>query len=49
MGCWHALQGYAFCEFGEVSVTDCVIQNLNGKPIGTKFLTVKRAIQPHPY
>lgn len=32
-------QGYAFCEYLDVSVTDAVIQALNGKPIGNKFLT----------
>ncbi|KAK9830796.1 hypothetical protein WJX74_007599 [Apatococcus lobatus] len=42
-------KGYAFCEFSDINVTDCVIQNLNGKPTGTKFLTVKRAVQGHPY
>ncbi len=43
-----AVQGYAFCEFQEVGLTDYVIQNLNGKQIGNKFLTVKRALQPSP-
>jgi hypothetical protein len=33
------LQGYAFAEFLDVHVTDIVIQNLNGKPCNTKFLT----------
>ena len=42
------LQGYAFCEFQEIGLTDYVIQNLNGKQIGNKFLTVKRALQPGP-
>ncbi len=32
-------QGYAFAEFMDVHVTDIVIQNLNGKPCNTKFLT----------
>ena len=26
--------------------TEYVIQNLNGKQVGNKFLTVKRALQP---
>ena len=42
------VQGYAFCEFQEIGLTDYVIQNLNGKQIGNKFLTVKRALQPGP-
>ena len=33
------LQGYAFCEYLDVGMTDAVIQALNGKPIGNKFLT----------
>lgn len=33
------LQGYAFCEYVDVAVTDAVIQALNGKAIGNKFLT----------
>ena len=33
------VQGYAFCEYLDVGVTDAVIQALNGKPIGNKFLT----------
>ena len=41
-------QGYAFCEFQDISLTDYAIQNLNGKQIGNKFLTVKRALQPGP-
>ena len=43
-----SVQGYAFCEFQEIGLTDYVIQNLNGKQIGNKFLTVKRALQPGP-
>jgi hypothetical protein len=42
------LQGYAFCEFQDVGLTDYAIQNLNGKQTGNKFLTVKRALQPGP-
>ncbi len=42
-------KGYAFCEYGDTNCTDYVIQNLNGKPIGTKFLTVKRALVPNPF
>ena len=45
---WLPAQGYAFCEFQDISLTDYVIQNLNGKQIGNKFLTVKRALQPGP-
>ena len=44
----NVMQGYAFCEFQEIGLTDYVIQNLNGKQIGNKFLTVKRALQPGP-
>ncbi len=43
-GCWA--QGYAFCELADVGKTDFVITNLNGKQVGNKFLTVKRALQP---
>ncbi|KAL4853943.1 Splicing factor U2af large subunit A [Chlorella vulgaris] len=32
-------KGYAFAEFLDLHVTDVVIQNLNGKPCHTKFLT----------
>ncbi|KAL6768764.1 hypothetical protein ACKKBF_B16105 [Auxenochlorella protothecoides x Auxenochlorella symbiontica] len=39
-------KGYAFCEFVDTSVTDVVIQALNGRAVGTKFLTVKRALSP---
>lgn len=39
-------KGYAFCEYADVSVTDVVISQLNGKAIGNKFLTVKRALAP---
>lgn len=39
-------KGYAFAEFLDLHVTDVVIQNLNGKPCHTKFLTVKRALAP---
>ncbi len=42
------VQGYAFCEYQDIGLTDYVIQNLNGKQIGNKFLTVKRALQPGP-
>lgn len=42
-------KGYAFAEFMDVHVTDIVIQNLNGKPCNTKFLTVKRALAPSPF
>lgn len=39
-------QGYCFCEFADTALTNYVIQALNGKPVGTKFLTVKRALAP---
>ena len=39
-------QGYAFCEYADLGATDFVIQSLNGKPVGNKFLTVKRALGP---
>lgn len=42
-------KGYAFCEYIDVNVTDAVIQSLNGKPVGNKFLTVKRALAPSPF
>lgn len=42
-------KGYAFAEFLDIHVTDIVIQNLNGKPCNTKFLTVKRALAPSPF
>ena len=29
-----------------MGATDFVIQSLNGKPVGNKFLTVKRALGP---
>lgn len=43
------LQGYAFSELMDTERTDYVVQNLNGKPIGNKFLTVKRALEPATY
>ncbi|PSC72366.1 splicing factor U2AF 50 kDa subunit [Micractinium conductrix] len=42
-------KGYAFAEYLDVHITDIVIQNLNGKPCNTKFLTVKRALAPSPF
>lgn len=39
-------QGYAFCEYVDNTLTEYVIQSLNGKPVGSKFLTVKRALGP---
>lgn len=39
-------QGYAFCEYMDNTLTEYVIQSLNGKPIGSRFLTVKRALGP---
>jgi splicing factor U2AF subunit len=42
-------RGYAFCEFNDVSITDSVISTLHGKPIGNKYLTVKRALGPTPF
>ena len=46
---WPAtVQGYAFCEYADTALTNYVIQALNGKPVGNKFLTVKRALAPAP-
>jgi splicing factor U2AF 65 kDa subunit len=42
-------RGYAFCEFNDVAITDNVITALHGKPVGNKYLTVKRALGPTPY
>lgn len=42
-------KGYAFCEYSDIGVTDMVIGQLNGKAIGNKFLTVKRALAPAPH
>ena len=42
------VQGYAFCEYADTALTNYVIQALNGKPVGNKFLTVKRALAPAP-
>lgn len=42
-------RGYAFCEFIDVAITDNVITALHGKPVGNKYLTVKRALGPTPY
>lgn len=42
-------KGYAFAELQDVGLTDSLVQNLNGKPIGNKFLTVKRALAPIQY
>lgn len=42
-------KGYAFCEYMDVGNTDHVIQALHGKPVGNKFLTVKRALMPAPF
>ena len=45
----HAvIQGYAFCEYQYPEVTDVVIDSLNLKPVGSKTLTVKRAVNGHP-
>lgn len=41
----HHLQGYAFCELVDGSLTDHVIQQLNCRKIGNKSLTVKRAAE----
>ena len=38
------LQGYAFCEYQYREVTDVVIEDLNLQTIGSKTLTVKRAV-----
>ena len=42
-------RGYAFCEFLDVNVTESAIQSLHGKPVGNKYMTVKRALGPPPY
>ena len=45
----HAdMKGYAFCEYQYPEVTDVVIDSLNLKPVGSKTLTVKRAVNGHP-
>lgn len=41
-------KGYCFVEFADASATNYVVQVLNGKPIGSKFLTVKRAVLQGP-
>lgn len=38
------MQGYAFCEYQYAELTDVVIQGLNLTSVGTKTLTVKRAV-----
>lgn len=38
-------KGYAFCEFNEDSATEYAISKLNGRKIGNKVLTVKRALE----
>lgn len=38
------LQGYAFCEYHYPEVTDVVIATLNLQTVGSKTLTVKRAV-----
>lgn len=38
------LQGYAFCEYQYPELTDVVIDALNLTSVGTKTLTVKRAV-----
>lgn len=42
--CVWLLQGYAFCEYQYPELTDGVIESLNLTSIGTKTLTVKRAV-----
>ncbi len=37
-------QGYAFCEYQFPEVTDVVIDTLNLQTVGSKTLTVKRAV-----
>ena len=39
-------QGYAFAEYADVAATDAAVSALNGRPVGTKFMTVKRALAP---
>ena len=41
------LQGYAFCEYQYPELTDVVIDALNLTTVGTKTLTVKRAVSGH--
>jgi splicing factor U2AF subunit len=36
-------KGYAFCEYGEGSVTEAAIQGLNGMQLGDKKLIVQLA------
>ena len=38
------IQGYAFCEYQYLEVTDAVIETLNLQTVGSKTLTVKRAV-----
>ena len=38
------VQGYAFCEYQYPELTDVVIESLNLTSVGTKTLTVKRAV-----
>ena len=38
------IQGYAFCEYQYLEVTDAVIDTLNLQSVGSKTLTVKRAV-----
>lgn len=47
MGAW-LWQGYAFCEYQYPELTDIVIEALNLSTIGTKTLTVKRAVPGQP-
>ena len=37
------LQGYAFCEYVDVTITDQAIAGLNGMQLGDKKLIVQRA------
>lgn len=46
-GAWYrhgVTQGYAFCEYSDISVTDAACEGLNGLQVGDKNLTVRRAM-----
>lgn len=38
-------KGYAFCEYADEAVTEPTIRTLHGKRVGSKTLTVKRALE----
>jgi RNA recognition motif-containing protein len=39
-------KGYAFAEYADAAATDAAVGALHGRPVGTKFVTVKRALTP---